>query len=209
MWVEVNRIKRIYIGYQRTRQLTKIVVTALLLYICAIVSAVAADKEPTLWDALTSGGHVALLRHALAPGTGDPPEFRIGQCATQRILSDEGRDQASKIGDQFRENNIYEARIFSSQWCRCQKTAQLLNLGPVKELEPLNSFFRQYERGDSQTEMLLEWLKEQDLDRPFVLVTHQVNITALTGIYPDSGELVVVHRSDTGDIKVIGTIKTP
>ncbi len=56
--------------------------------------------------------------------------------------------------------------------------------------------------------MLLVWLREQDLDRPFILVTHQVNITALTGIYPDSGELVIVHRSDADDIKVIGTIKT-
>ena len=208
MWVEVNRIKRIYIGSQRTRQLIKIVGTALLLYICAVVSAVAADKEPTLWDALTSGGHVALLRHALAPGTGDPPEFRIGQCATQRNLSDEGRQQAAEIGERFRSNGITQARIYSSQWCRCLETAQLLKLGQVEEMVSLNSFFGRYERRDSQTEMLLKWLNVQDLDRPFILVTHQVNITALTGIYPDSGELVIVHRSDTGDIEVIGTIKT-
>lgn len=208
MWVEMNPITRIPIGYQRTRPLAKIVGTVILLYICIIVSAVAADKEPTLWEALASGSHVALLRHALAPGNGDPPEFRLGQCTTQRNLSDEGRDQASKIGDRFRENNIYAARIFSSQWCRCLETAKLLKLGQIEELAPLNSFFRHYERGDSQTEMLLVWLREQDLDRPFILVTHQVNITALTGIYPDSGELVIVHRSDADDIKVIGTIKT-
>ena len=72
----------------------------------------------------------------------------------------------------------------------------------------MNSFFQHYERRDSQTKMLLEWLGTQDLDLPMVLVTHQVNITALTGIYPDSGELVIVHRSDSGEIKVIGTIET-
>ncbi|MFC1875713.1 hypothetical protein ACFL2E_00340 [Thermodesulfobacteriota bacterium] len=88
------------------------------------------------------------------------------------------------------------------------ETAKLLKLGPVGELPILNSFFQRYERQDSQTGLLLEWLGAQDLDRPILLVTHQVNITALTGIYPDSGELVIVHRSNTGDIKVIGTIET-
>ena len=112
------------------------------------------------------------------------------------------------IGDRFRENNIFKARIFSSQWCRCLDTAKLLGLGQVEEMTLLNSFFRQYERRDSQTTLLREWLKVQIIDQPFVLVTHQVNITALTGIYPESGELVIVHRSDTGDIKVIGTLKT-
>jgi hypothetical protein len=83
----------------------------------------------------------------------------------------------------------------------------MLNMGPVEELAALNSFFQQYERRDTQTKMLMEWLGEQDLERPIVLVTHQVNITALTGIYPASGELVIFHRSNTGDIAVIGTIE--
>ena len=161
-----------------------------------------------LWDALSSGSHVALLRHALAPGTGDPPEFQLGKCKTQRNLSDEGREQARKIGDLFRENGITEALIFSSQWCRCLETAKLLNLGPVEELAVLNSFFQHYEHRDPQTKMLREWLGVQEVELPIVLVTHQVNITALTGIYPDSGELVIVHRSNTGNVTVIGTIET-
>ena len=152
--------------------------------------------------------HVALLRHAIAPGTGDPPQFELGQCATQRNLSEEGRDQAEKIGDRFREKKIQSAQVFSSQWCRCLETAKLLKLGPVEELAALNSFFQRYERRESQTRMLLEWIASQNLDRPLVLVTHQVNITALTGIYPESGELVIVYRSNTGDISTIGTIKT-
>lgn len=186
----------------------QIVFIAFLVWFGAHGLAFSAENASELWDALKSGGHVALLRHALAPGTGDPPEFRLGHCSTQRNLSRKGRNQAAKIGDRFRENNIVEARIFSSQWCRCLDTAKLLKLGQIEELALLNSFFRQYERRDSQTDRVLEWLKAQDLDRPLILVTHQVNITALTGIYPDSGELVIVHRSDTGDIKVIGTLKT-
>ncbi len=88
------------------------------------------------------------------------------------------------------------------------ETAKLLALGPVAELPVLNSFFQHYERRESQTSMLSEWLGEQNLEHPTVLVTHQVNITALNGIYPDSGELVIVHRSPNGNIKVIGTIET-
>jgi hypothetical protein len=88
------------------------------------------------------------------------------------------------------------------------ETARLLKLGTVAELAPLNSFFRHFERQASQTKALQQWLGEQELDRPYVLVTHQVNITALTGVYPDSGELVVVHRTGTGELQVIGTIET-
>jgi len=185
-----------------------IVCTVIIICFSITVSVCSAENESLLWDALTSGDHFALLRHTLAPGTGDPPEFRLGQCKTQRNLSKKGRDQASKIGDRFRKNNIFEARIFSSQWCRCLETAKLLKLGQINELVALNSFFGQYERRDSQTEMLLKWLKVQNLDRPFILVTHQVNITALTGVYPDSGELVIVHRSENGNFRVIGTIET-
>ena len=164
--------------------------------------------KTALWSALRAGEHFAMLRHAIAPGTGDPPNFTLGECATQRNLSDEGRDQARNIGDRFRKNGIPKARTFSSQWCRCIETAQLLDLGSVRELPALNSFFQRYERRNSQTQMLKQWLAQQDLSQPLVLVTHQVNITALTGIFPSSGELVIVHRSQTGEISVIGTIET-
>ena len=164
--------------------------------------------DASLWQALQSGNHFALLRHAIAPGTGDPPEFELRQCATQRNLSQEGRHQAKKIGSRVRENGIQNARVFSSQWCRCLETAKLLEIGAVTELEVLNSFFQNFHRRDMQTQMLSTWLQGQDLRQPLVLVTHQVNITALTGVYPASGELVIVHRSDTGDLTVVGTIET-
>lgn len=167
-----------------------------------------AAEDAALWSVLRSPGHLALLRHAIAPGTGDPAEFKLRDCSTQRNLSAEGRDQAARIGARFRTNGIQTARVFTSQWCRCLDTAQLLALGPVEELPVLNSFFQRYERREPQTHALKEWLAGQDLDEPLVLVTHQVNITALTSLHPTSGELVIIRRSGSGEISVVGTIET-
>lgn len=167
-----------------------------------------AEGDTALWNSLRSGEHFALLRHAIAPGTGDPPGFRIDSCRTQRNLSGEGRNQAVRIGELFREHGIQFARVFSSQWCRCMETAKLMELGPVQPLSFLNSFFNDYEQREPQTEKLTEWLQEQNLDQPLVLVTHQVNITALTDVYPSSGELVIIRRSKTGEFTVAGTIET-
>ena len=203
------QIRNISIFNIRFRSRLRVISLVMLMCLGPNVAALAAGSETTPWSALQSGNHFALLRHAIAPGTGDPPQFMLGQCATQRNLSDEGRDQAVKIGHSFRENGILSARVFSSQWCRCMQTAELLGLGPVAELTTLNSFYQRYERRQSRTQMLLQWLAGQDLERPLVLVTHQVNITALTGIYPGSGELVIVHRSNTGVITVIATIESP
>ncbi len=161
------------------------------------------DKIP-VWDLLKSGNHFAMVRHAIAPGTGDPSNFKIGDCSTQRNLSDEGKHQAKSIGKRFRENGIENVNIFSSQWCRCLETAQLLSLGPVQELPPLNSFFRDSENGASQIQALKEWLSKKNLSSPTLLVTHQVNITELTGIYPRAGEMVIVERTDSGELIVIG-----
>lgn len=161
-------------------------------------------NESTVWNALKSGNHFALLRHAIAPGTGDPPHFELGKCSTQRNLSIEGRNQAVEIGKRFRANGIDKVRVFSSQWCRCLETAKLLALGPVKELPALNSFFKNFEREELQTRMLKEWLVKQDFTEPILLVTHQVNITALTKVYPSSGEIVIVRQSKPGEFIAVG-----
>ena len=167
-----------------------------------------AEPDAALWKALHSGGHVALLRHALAPGTGDPPDFRLRDCRTQRNLSAQGREQAARIGELFRAHGMQIVKVFSSQWCRCLETARLLGLGPVEERPFLNSFFKDFARRESQTSELRGWLEKQTLNQPMVLVTHQVNITALTGVYPGSGELVIVRRGENGDLAVVGTIET-
>jgi len=167
-----------------------------------------AENQAALWPAVQSGSTMVLMRHAIAPGTGDPETFAIGDCLTQRNLSEAGRRQAQAIGDLFRANKIAKVRVFSSQWCRCLETAELLGLGPVEELPELNSFFQKYERRDYQTEELKKWMHRQSLDQPIVLVTHQVNITALTDIYPGSGEIVIVKRVDSGALSVLGRIET-
>jgi len=172
------------------------------------ISNAAKAEDFSLWNALRSGGHVALLRHALAPGTGDPPGFTIGDCSTQRNLSKQGRAQAARIGGRFRKNGIKAARVYSSQWCRCIETAEQLKLGTISQLPALNSFYQRWQNRASQTKTLRAWLRQQDLSAPIVFVTHQVNITELTGVYPKSGELVIVRISKAGEVKVVGTIAT-
>ena len=174
----------------------------------SIAMPLAAKADQDLWEKLREDSHQALLRHAIAPGTGDPAEFAIGDCDTQRNLSASGRDQAERIGARFRANGIEDAQVFSSQWCRCLDTATLLGLGNVQELPFLNSFFRRVERRGRQTEALNNWLSDASDDKPVVMVTHQVNITALTGVYPTSGELVIVHVDAKGAVSVAGTIET-
>ncbi len=184
-----------------------VLAAALAVLVCT-AQGLSAAETAELWSALRSGGHVALLRHAIAPGTGDPPGFALGDCGTQRNLSDEGRVQAERIGARFAANGIAQAEVFSSQWCRCLETAQLLGLGSVEQLPVLNSFFQRAERRDRQTRALETWLAGRALDRPLVLVTHQVNISALTGVFPASGELVVLRRSENGALSVVGSIET-
>ena len=161
-----------------------------------------------VWSTLNSGNHFVLMRHALAPGYGDPDAFDVKDCKTQRNLNDEGRYQSKKIGDLFRLNGISKAIVYSSQWCRCLDTARLLDLGEVSELPLLNSFFRNFDREKIQTETTMQWLQSLPLGLPTVLVTHQVNITALTGHSPESGEIVFLRRSSDGSISKIGSIQT-
>jgi phosphohistidine phosphatase SixA len=167
-----------------------------------------ADNEQQLLSAFKKGDHVALMRHALAPGIGDPENFQLEDCSTQRNLSQEGRDQAVKIGARLKEAGIVNADVFTSQWCRCLETAELLEFGPPVPLPALNSFFREYEKKQEQTEALSSWLQNQPIEKPLILVTHQVNITAFSGIYPDSGEIVLMRRNVDGRFSVAGSIPT-
>lgn len=178
------------------------------LAVLVILPGISAADDAELWNALRSSGSVALLRHALAPGSGDPPGFSLGDCSTQRNLSDDGRAQAERIGQRFRANGIRSAQVYSSQWCRCLETARLLGLGAVQELPALNSFYQRYARRERQTRELEAWIVNRKLDGPSVLVTHQVNISALTDVYPAEGTLVVIRRSEVGEITVVGTIDT-
>ena len=187
-----------------------VVVTALWMKCLAILlgaGAAHANDSAKLWDALRQGTAFAIMRHALAPGTGDPDNFKVGDCSTQRNLSDTGRKQAREIGARFRSNGITKANVLSSQWCRCRETAELLALGQVKELPSLNSFFQKFEQRETQTKALRKWLMTSRPKGPLVLSTHQVNISALTGSYTSSGEIVVAQIDADGKVKVLGSIE--
>lgn len=145
-----------------------------------------------------------MIRHALAPGTGDPTEFDLTDCDTQRNLDSEGRAQAERLGARFRAEGIDGMTIHTSAWCRCRDTADLMALGPVEVLPPLNSFFRKMERRAPQTEALRAWLAGRAEGDPVILITHQVNITALANVFPRSGEIIVLRRSDAGTFEVLG-----
>jgi len=192
----------------------RLVAVVLLFCVVAAVDARAGERTPSeLWDLLKSGGHVALIRHARAPGFGDPEGFRLDDCATQRNLSDEGREQAGRIGEAFRDAGVAVDRVYSSEWCRCLETAELLGLGPVEPFPPLNSFFEMPQNREPQMNILVPWVRDARPDGALVLVTHQVVIRALAGVGAGSGEIVVVRpRGDTpGDttIEVLGTIPAP
>jgi len=182
--------------------------TTLCLTLAVLLGNVGVVYADNLWSALKSDNHLVLIRHALAPGYSDPDYFDVKDCKTQRNLNDEGRYQSKMIGDLFRSNGIDKAAVYSSQWCRCLDTARLLDLGKVFELPSLNSFFEHFEREESQTEQTMRWIRNAPLDTPTVLVSHQVNISALTGHSPASGEIVFLRRSAGGSISVIGSNQT-
>jgi phosphohistidine phosphatase SixA len=140
-------------------------------------------------EAQARQGEVYFLRHALAPGFGDPPELTIGDCSTQRNLSAEGRAQARAIGDRLREEGITDPVLYSSQWCRCLDTAVLLGFGEPIETYGLNSFFQRRDEREGNLEELQRILDSLPTDGPPVIfVTHQVVVSAMTGRGVSSGE---------------------
>ena len=149
------------------------------------------------WEALKAGQAFVLMRHAIAPGGGDPAGFMLGDCSTQRNLSDEGRAQARAAGALLRDKGILQAAVFSSRWCRASETARLLDLGAVEELPLLDSFFGKLELGPERRAAFMEWIVRPSA-LPRILVTHQVNITAFTGVVPASGEMVIVRKAGDG-----------
>jgi phosphohistidine phosphatase SixA len=169
--------------------------------------ATAADSpdEQAAWTALR-GGAILLLRHANAPGIGDPAGMRLGDCSTQRNLDEAGRAQARRIGERLRRERVPVAAVWSSQWCRVRETAELAALGPVREVAAFNSFFAQRTAEPAQTAaaraLLLGWRERGSL----VVFTHQVNISALSGHGAASGQGVVL-RAEGDTLKRVGRLQ--
>ena len=152
-----------------------------------------------------------LYRHAIAPGGGDPREFRLGDCSTQRNLSQEGRDQAQAIGRELRRERVPVDQVRSSRWCRALDTARLMKVGAVRPTPALDSVFTasasRSARQEQQTRRLIR--NHRDEEGVLVLVGHQANIIDLTGIAPASGEGIVVRMDDDGRLEVVGRIPAP
>ena len=170
----------------------------------------AAADEGEAWSALRRGGFVALMRHADAPGgAGDPPGFKLEDCATQRNLSDKGRADARAMGARLKAEGIVIGRLLSSPWCRCLDTARLLETGPV-EVEPTfsNAFVLRDRRRaltDEARAIVASWAGPGTL----LVVTHGANIQALTGYSPAPSELVVVATGPGDVLRRIGSISAP
>ncbi|MDR5885764.1 histidine phosphatase family protein [Vreelandella janggokensis] len=183
--------------------LRHIILTLLLAIVGALPLGVQANEA--IWQSLEEGGLVVLMRHALAPGIGDPPGFERGRCETQRNLSGEGRAQARAIGEAFHERDIPIGAVYSSRWCRALDTADLMELGDVEPAPWLDSFFRGRGDRDVITQAALEQIAAWEKSGNMLLVTHQVNISALTGRGVGSGEMVVVRPTADG-LEVVGRL---
>lgn len=173
------------------------------LVLCTLLFAqsnlVVAQSE--LANKLQDGTHVLLMRHADAPGYGDPKNYQISQCSTQRNLGDLGRKQAKAIGDWLSKQGIQQAKVYSSPWCRCIDTATLLNKGEVIKELALGSFFDDMSQAKKQTEELTKFIaveRKQSPNMPIIMVTHHVNIQSYVGEVVNSGDMVLVKVDSAG-----------
>ena len=181
----------------------KILNYLVIIFICINLS-VKADSKKILIDELQKGGKLIFIRHAYAPGGGDPDNFNINDCTTQRNLSGSGRIQSQKIGSFFEKNEILIGNVYSSEWCRCKETASIA----FKEYETkdfLNSFFSAKFSNNRKKQIIdfdkfiSTWNKDQNL----VFVTHYVVISEILNYAPSSGEIVISDKS----LKVIDTLE--
>lgn len=153
----------------------------------------------SLYDSIEAiDADIVFMRHALAPGFGDPTHFDINDCSTQRNLDSQGREQAARLGRQLKSEGVNFSEVKSSYWCRCYETAELLDIGPVEKFSGLNSFFQQHADRAKTLSSLNEYIASLNAESdPVLLVTHQVVISAVTGISPASGGFVL-YNSKTG-----------
>ena len=176
----------------------------LLILFISINSPIKAESNQSLINELKKGGKLIFIRHAYAPGGGDPDNFDINDCNTQRNLNNSGREQAKNIGNFFKENNIKIENVYSSEWCRCKETA-LIAFNKSENKNFLNSFFSSKfaKNKDLQIKNLRKFIKDFDGDENLIFVTHYVFISEILGYSPSSGEIIISNK----DLKVIDTIE--
>ena len=180
-----------------------------LVALIAFLTTPALADEAAAWNALREGGHVALIRHtSTEPGFGDPAGYRLDDCASQRNLSPMGREEARRIGERFKAEGIRVERVFTSPWCRCRDTA-MEAFGKAMDWTALSSFFDEPNREPGYSDRVRRKIgtyATRKLKGTVVMVTHNVNIAALTKLSVGTGEIVVVRAEGCCGLKVIGRI---
>ena len=181
-------------------QLIKILVLILI----SLTISIKANSNEYFQDLLKDGSKIIFIRHAYAPGTGDPKNFNIKDCSTQRNLNKKGIQQSKDIGNFFKNNKIPIDKIYSSEWCRCKDTA-FYAFKSYKTNSSLNSFYdnRFRHNKDRQIKEIKDLIKNWKSKKNLILVTHYVVISAITNIASSSGEIIVLDK----EFNVIGRLK--
>ena len=192
----------------------KIAILVGALFATTLAPQSAQARELAIWDQIQGSnpkGYVLLMRHALAPGVGDPDNFSVNDCSTQRNLSDEGRQDARDIGQWLQRREVKIFRVESSRWCRAKETAQLLNVGTVRLNRNLDSLFEESELiSHPQTINIKKRIQSHRNTRGLlVFVGHFVNFQAAVGVSLDSGEGVLVRATPQGSVQVLGYTPVP
>ena len=176
----------------------------LLIIFISLTTSIKADLNKNLINHLEDGEKLIFIRHAYAPGNGDPNNFNLNDCSTQRNLNEEGREQAKNIGQFFKKNNIQIEKVISSEWCRCKETAQIA-FKKFSTKKFLNSFYSSKfaKNKNKQVKELSNYVKEFNGKKNLILLTHYVLISEVLGYAPSSGEIVVSDKN----FNVIGNIE--
>ena len=169
-----------------------------------LTTPIKADLEKKLLNQLEDGGKLIFIRHAYAPGNGDPNNFNLNDCSTQRNLNKEGREQAKHIGKFFEKNNIKIYKVLSSEWCRCKETAKIA-FKNFSTNNFLNSFYssKYAKNKDKQIRALNDYIRNFQSDKNLILITHYVLISEILDYAPSSGEIVVSDKN----FNMIGSIE--
>ena len=187
----------------------RLILASALSLLFSVTAHSSSANELLIWDKLQGTapkGYVLLLRHSYAPGVGDPENFKVNDCSTQRNLSDVGRQDAKDVGEWLQRREIKIFRVETSRWCRAKETAQLLGLGKVRLNKNLDSLFEEADAlNHPQTAAVRKQIQNhRNKIGLLVLVGHYVNIAALTGVGVASGEGILIKASAQGEFKVFG-----
>ena len=168
----------------------------LIIIFISLTTAIKADLNKNLMNQLQEGGKLIFIRHAYAPGSGDPKNFNLNDCSTQRNLNDSGREQSKIIGNLFSTYNIKIEKVYSSEWCRCKETA-FIAFERFETKKFLNSFYSsQFAKNrKKQVKEFQEFINNWDKKENLIFVTHYVFISEILNYAPSSGEIVITDKN--------------